>query len=85
MRHTDLLLLVAAAPLMAQDPSAQEPKPYNPPPLFEAQTPVEFTLTGAFSKIKKEKTGDANYYPGTVSYKSDTGIVWVTETQEATA
>lgn len=74
----DILLLLAAAPLLAQQAdTAKEPKPYNPPPLFEAASPIEFTVVGSFGKIKRERTGTANYYPGTVTYKADTGQVTV--------
>lgn len=73
-----LVLSLIAAPLLAQEaPKDSTPKPYNPPPLFEAASPIEFTMVGAYSKIKRERTGTANYYPGTVSYKADTGVVTV--------
>src|SRR5689334_3845432 len=78
----DLLMLLAlAAPLAAQDKpkkekkpkDSTEAKPFVPSPLFQAQTPIEFTLVGSYSKIKKERTGDANYYAGKVEYKGDDG------------
>jgi hypothetical protein len=78
-----LLALVLAAPLAAQQKPAKAPKkpkdsteaakPYSPPPLFAAQAPIEFTLVGSYNKLKKERTGEAHYYPGTVSYKGDDG------------
>ncbi|HEX7939348.1 MAG TPA: hypothetical protein VF483_10180 [Gemmatimonadaceae bacterium] len=79
-----MLLLLGALPSAAQDKpkkekkpkdSTEAAKPFVPSPLFTAQTPVEFTLTGSYSKIKKERTGDANYYAGSVSYKGDDGAV----------
>lgn len=82
----DLLLLlgILAAPLAAQEAAKEkkpkdstEAKPYSPPPLFAEQTPIEFTLTGSFAKIKKERTGTPTYFPGTVSYKGDSGTVAV--------
>ena len=73
----DLLLLLVAAPLLAQDSTAKEPKPYNTPPMFEAETPIEITISGSYGKIKKERTGTATYYPGSVSYKGDSGTVTV--------
>ena len=79
-----LMLLALAAPLAAQGAkkpakektpkdSNEAAKPYSPPPLFAAQTPIEFTLTGSYNKLKKERTGEAHYFPGTVSYKGDDG------------
>lgn len=74
----DLLLLLVATPLVAQQAdTAKEPKPYNPPPMFEASSPMEFTVMGAFGKIRRERTGTANYYPGTVTYTGDSGQVAV--------
>jgi hypothetical protein len=74
---TALLALIVAAPLLAQDSTAKEPKPFNPAPLFSEMTPIEITITGSYGKIKKERTGQATYYPGTVSYKGDSGTVTV--------
>jgi hypothetical protein len=83
---TDLLLLLAvlvALPLGAQDtkkpkdPNDTTPKPFEPAPLFMDQAVVEFTLTGPYTRIKKQRTGEATYFPGTITYKSDTGEVRV--------
>lgn len=66
------------APLAAQDAATDTvKKPYSPPPLFESEKPIEFVLKGAYSKIKKERVGEAKYYPGTVTYKGDAGDVTV--------
>jgi len=75
----DALALLAAAslPLAAQDSAAKEKKPYNPPPMFSDSKPIEFTVTGPISKIRKERTGTATYFPATVSYKGDAGEVTV--------
>jgi hypothetical protein len=79
-----LLLLALAAPLAAQDtkapkkpkdPNDTTTKPFEPAPLFMDSKPVELTLTGSFAKIRKQRTGEATYFPGTVSYKSDSGPV----------
>jgi hypothetical protein len=79
-----LLLLALAAPLAAQDakapkkpkdPNDTTPKPFEPAPLFMDSKPVELTLVGSFAKIRKQRTGTATYYPGTVSYKNDSGAV----------
>ncbi len=83
---TDLLLLLAlfvAIPAGAQDankpkdPNDTTPKPFVPAPLFMEQAPVELTLIGPYSKIKKQKTGTATYFPGTISYRGDSGEVTV--------
>jgi hypothetical protein len=78
---TGLLLLLASAsapPLAGQD-SAQtkEPKPFSPAPLFMDTKPIEFTLVGPYGKIKRQRTGEATYFPGTVSYVGDSGAVSV--------
>ena len=74
----DLLLLLVAAPLLAQDSAkTKEPKPFVPAPLFEDAKPIEFTLFGAYSKIKKERTGEATYFPGSLTYAGDAGPVTV--------
>lgn len=79
-----VLLLALAAPCVAQEATQEkkpkdstEAKPYSPPPLFAEQTPIEITLTGSYGKIRKERTGAATYFPGTVSYKGDSGTVTV--------
>ena len=80
-----ILLLLGALPLAAQDQPKKEKKPkdstaakpYSPPPLFTAETPIEFTLVGSWGKIKKERTGEATYFPGTVSYQGEGGTVTV--------
>ena len=82
-----LLLIAASLPLAAQDKkekkekkpkdSTEAAKPYEEPPLFAEQSIIEFTLTGSYSKMKKERTGEANYYPGTITYKGDAGEVRV--------
>jgi len=89
MRKAMLLLLALAMPLAAQDtkkpkepkkakdPSDTTTKPFVPAPLFMEQTPIEFTLVGSYAKIKKQRTGEATYFPGTVSYKGDSGMVTV--------
>jgi hypothetical protein len=72
-----------AAPLVAQDtkkpkdPNDTTPKPFEPSPLFMDSKPVEFTLSGSYTKIKKQRTGEATYFPGTITYKSDTGEIRV--------
>jgi hypothetical protein len=77
----DLLLVLAmavASPLVAQDTAkVKEKKPYSPPPIFMDSKPIEFTLVGPFGKIKKQRTGEATYFPGTVSYAGDAGAVSV--------
>jgi hypothetical protein len=75
---TDVLLLLVAVPLLAQDTAkTKEPKPFSPAPLFTDTKPIEFTLTGPYGKLKKERTGEAHYFPGTVSYAGDAGAVTV--------
>ena len=70
------MLVLATASLGAQD-TAKAKKPYVPAPLFMESKPFEFTLTGPYSKIKREKTGPATYFPGTLTYKGDSGEVRV--------
>lgn len=72
------LVLAVALPLAAQDTAkVKEKKPYSPPPIFMDSKPIEFTLLGPYGKIKKERVGEAHYFPGTVSYAGDAGAVSV--------
>jgi hypothetical protein len=74
------MLLLAAAPVLAQEAAkdtTKPKKPYEPAPLFMKSEPIEFTLVGNYGKIKREKTGTANYYVGEIFYKGDTGMVRV--------
>ena len=70
------LLLPVALSAQAGD-TAKVKKPYSPPPMFMATKPIEFTVTGPISKVRKERTGAATYYPATISYKGDSGEVKV--------
>jgi len=77
----DMLLVLAvaiASPLVAQDTAkVKEKKPYSSPPIFMDSKPIAFTVSGPYGKIKKQRTGEATYFPGTVSYVGDSGAVSV--------
>ena len=74
------LLLVAArgaaqAPQGA--PKEKTPKPYTPPPVFTATTPLQFTLIAPFKPLKKERYGTTAYRAAEIRYAGDSGEVHV--------
>ncbi len=74
----------AAGVLLGSQVSAQEPqgdakekKPYSPPPIFSAETPIEFTLHAQFSKLRRDRGEETEYRPAFISYKGENGEVQV--------
>ena len=73
-----LLLLPAA--LIAQQPQGEPKpdkpdKPYELPPIWAEEKPLELTLYGPFSQLKKDRQTETQYRPGYFTYKGDTGLV----------
>jgi hypothetical protein len=74
-----IVAITAVAPIGmgAQDPQGEPkpPKPYNPPPLFAEERPLELTLTAPFRQLKRDRKGTTPYRAATISYASDSGQV----------
>jgi hypothetical protein len=60
-----------------KEKAPKEKKPYAPPPVFQAQTPLEFTLYSEYSKLKKDRYDQVPYHPATLVYQGDSGEVRV--------
>lgn len=73
------LLLASAAPLLAQQlqGDAKPRKPYEPPPTFQAQKPIEMTLYAPFSQLRKDRQVETQYRNGYIVYAGDSGAVRV--------
>ena len=73
------LLLVGATTLAAQEPQgdAKPKKAFEPPPIFQAQKPIEMTLYGPFSQLRRDRQVETQYRPGYIVYKGDSGDVRV--------
>lgn len=73
------LLLVSATALAAQQPQgdAKPKKAYEQPPIFQAQKPIEMTLYGPFSQLRRDRQAETQYRPGYIVYKGDSGDVRV--------
>src|SRR5687768_13842987 len=72
------ILLSYAPALFAQaipqgDTAKAAPKPYNPPPMFTAAAPVEFTLMAPFGKLKKDRAVQTEWRQAELFFKSDSG------------
>jgi hypothetical protein len=72
------VLLAYAPALFAQaipqgDTAKAAPKPYNPPPMFTAAAPVEFTLMAPFGKLKKDRAVQTEWRQAELFFKSDSG------------
>jgi hypothetical protein len=81
MRNLLAGLALLAAPLPAQDAvpqgDAKPKKPYEPPPIFTSQTPIEMTLYAPFSQLRKDRQVETQYRPAWIVYKGDSGEVRV--------
>ena len=77
------LITFAALSASAQQPQgdtkkADKPdKPYELPPIFAEEKPVEVTLYAPFSQLKKDRQEETQYRPGWLTYKGDAGEVRV--------
>jgi len=73
------LLLVGATTLLSQQPQgdAKPKKAYEPPPIFQEQKPIEMTLYGPFSQLRRDRQVETQYRPGYIVYKGDSGDVRV--------
>lgn len=81
MRKLLACLAVMAAPLAAQEPvpqgDAKPKKPYEPPPIFTSEKPIEMTLYAPFSQLRKDRQVETQYRPAWIVYKGDSGDVRV--------
>ena len=76
------LWLASAVALAAQQPQgapadAKPKKPYEPPPIFQEEKPVEVALYAPFSQLRKDRQVETQYRPGYILYKGDSGDVRV--------
>lgn len=72
-------LVLGATGLLAQEQQgdAKPKKPYEPPPIFVEQKPIEMTLYAPFSQLRKDRQVETQYRPGWIVYKTDSGDVRV--------
>ena len=65
----------AAIPIQAQPASADSAtgEPTPPPPLFQSNDVIEFTLAADFDKIKGDRKEDSEYRPGVLTMTADDG------------
>ena len=79
MRKLLAYLTLVASPLAAQEPipqgDAKPKKPYEPPPIFQSEKPIEMTLYAPFSQLRKDRQVETQYRPAWIVYKSDSGDV----------
>lgn len=71
------LSLFGATALFGQEQQgdAKPKKPYEPPPIFQAQAPIEMTLYAPFSQLRKDRQPETQYRPGWIVYAGDSGDV----------
>jgi hypothetical protein len=69
-------IAVAAGALVAGALTAQEPaveqaskKPYNPPPVFTADSAIALSVHAPFSKLRKDRQVETQYRPGYLTYQ----------------
>lgn len=81
---TKSILGFAAGALLAASLGAQEQqgdtaarKPYVPPPMFSAETPMQFTLHAPFARLRRDKQPETEYRQAFITYAGDTGQVRV--------
>ena len=61
----------------AQQGDAKPKKPYEPPPIFQAPTPIEMALYAPFSALRKDRQVETKYRDGHILYKGDSSDVRV--------
>jgi hypothetical protein len=75
--YAGTLLVIGAGALAAQIPQAQPvekaKKPYNPPPVFSAATPLEFTLHAPFTKLRRDRQDSTPYRQAFITYATAEG------------
>ena len=71
--------LIVPTAILAQEPqgkAADKPdKPYELPPIWSEEKPLELTLYAPYSQLKKDRQVETQYRPGWITYKSDTGEI----------
>jgi hypothetical protein len=72
-------IICCAAALGAQIPQGEvkEKKPYNPPPMFMAEKPMEFVLHAPFGKLRRDRKVETEYREAFITYLGDAGQVRV--------
>lgn len=64
-----LLMTSVTATAAAQEAAPRSPKPG--PALFADARPLELTLTGRLSQHKRQRTGEATWLPGTITWREN--------------
>jgi hypothetical protein len=73
-----LALLGATTSLAQQQQGDAKPKkPYEPPPIFREEKPIEMTLYAPFSQLRKDRQVETKYRAGYIVYRGDSGDVRV--------
>lgn len=72
-----LCVAAAALPAQQQQGAAKPKKAYEPPPIFQAAKPIEVSLYGPFSQLRKDRQVETQYRNGYIMYKGDSGDVRV--------
>lgn len=70
-----VLLMSAAATAQEPQGETKEVKPHNPSPLFAETKPIEITLTAPIRQLRRDRTGEPEYRPATLTYSGDSGQV----------
>ena len=73
------LVLIGTQTLSGQQQQgdAKPKKPYEPPPIFQAQQPIEMTLYAPFSQLRKDRQAQTPYRAAYILYRGDSGDVRV--------
>jgi hypothetical protein len=69
------LVGVSSVFAQAQQGDAKPRKPYEPPPIFQASKPIEVTLFGPFSQLRRDRQVETQYRAGALVYTGDSGDV----------
>lgn len=69
--------LAATLPAQEQQGDAKPRKPFEPPPIFKADAPIEMALYAPFSQLRRDRQVETQYRPGYIVYNSDSGAVRV--------
>lgn len=65
-----LAAVVLHAPAQAQDAvqSGEKTAAYKPPPVFEEETPLHFTLTAPFRQLRRDRAAEAPWRSAAITY-----------------
>ena len=72
-----LCVVAAALPAQQQQGDAKPKKPFEPPPIFQAEKPIEIALYAPFSQLRRDRQVETQYRPGYIMYAGDSGSVRV--------